>query len=74
MNRETETGTVTRWLEGRGFGFIRPDLGGNDVFVNVAQLEGESYLRVGDRVRFENRTTERGHRAYNVRRVLGVAA
>ncbi|UGB39127.1 cold-shock protein [Frateuria soli] len=74
MNERMEEGTVTHWLDGRGYGFIRPDLGGDDVFVNVRQVEGESYLREGDRVRFESRPTERGLRAFQVRRIVEEAA
>eukprot|EP00972_Heterocapsa_arctica_P005827 860237-Heterocapsa_arctica.AAC.1 len=28
------TGTVMNWFEDRGFGFVRPEAGGGDVFVH----------------------------------------
>ena len=57
------TGTV-KWSNGqKGFGFIQPDDGGNDVFVHVSAVEraGLSGLAEGQRVSFEIKVdTRRG--------------
>ena len=49
------TGTV-KWFNGtKGFGFIQPDDGGNDVFVHVSAVEraGLGSLIEGQKVAFE---------------------
>lgn len=49
------TGTV-KWFNGqKGFGFIQPNDGGNDVFVHVSAVEraGLPGLAEGQRVSFE---------------------
>jgi len=48
-------GTV-KWFNGqKGFGFIQPDDGGNDVFVHISAVEraGLSGLGEGQKVSFE---------------------
>jgi len=48
-------GTV-KWFNGqKGFGFIQPDDGGNDVFVHISAVEraGMSGLNEGQKVSFE---------------------
>ena len=62
-------GTVKRWLIGRGYGFIEPDEGSNDIFVHHSEI-GELYeLQEGQRVEFEIETTEKGPRATGVKLV-----
>ena len=49
------TGTV-KWFNGqKGFGFIQPDEGGQDVFVHISAVErdGMSTLNEGQKVSFE---------------------
>jgi CspA family cold shock protein len=50
-----QTGTV-KWFNGqKGFGFIQPDDGGNDVFVHISAVEraGLGTLNEGQKVSFE---------------------
>jgi CspA family cold shock protein len=52
------TGTV-KWFNGqKGFGFIQPNEGGNDVFVHISAVEraGLSGLAEGQKVTFEIKT------------------
>ncbi len=58
------TGTVKWFNPAKGFGFIEPEGGGNDVFVHVSAVEaaGMGTLTEGQRVSFEV-VTERGKQA-----------
>ena len=49
------TGTVKWFNAQKGFGFIQPDNGGNDVFVHISAVEraGLSGLGEGQKVSFE---------------------
>jgi cold shock protein len=53
------TGKITRWIEGRGYGFIEPDGGGDFVFVHFTDVIGRAglpspdSLPVGTRVSFD---------------------
>lgn len=49
------TGTV-KWFNGqKGYGFIQPDAGGNDIFVHISAVErsGLTGLDEGQKVSFE---------------------
>lgn len=51
------TGTVKWFNATKGYGFIQPDTGGNDVFVHISAVEraGLGTLRDGQKIRFEER-------------------
>ena len=46
------TGVAQRWNE-KGFGFIKPDDGSDDIFCHLSAIRDGNMLREGDSVRFE---------------------
>lgn len=64
-------GTV-KWFDGeKGYGFIRPDDGGEDVFVHHTGIVGSGFksLDEGEKVTYEVAQGRRGPQAQNVSRV-----
>lgn len=50
-----KTGTVKWFNDQKGFGFIQPEDGGNDVFVHISAVEkaGMRTLREGQKIAFD---------------------
>ncbi len=64
-------GTV-KWFNGtKGFGFITPSDGSEDVFVHHSCIEGTGFksLQENDKVDFEKTRGDKGPKAENVRQV-----
>lgn len=62
------TGKVLRFDEIRGYGFIAPDDGGEDVFMHANDLRSDKYLfQSGLRVEFDLETGDKGPKASDVR-------
>jgi len=51
---EAHTGTVKWFNPGKGYGFIAPEAGGDDVFVHISAVQraGLRKLNEGERIRF----------------------
>ena len=64
-------GTVKWFNSEKGFGFIAPENGGNDVFVHHTAIQGSGYksLNEGERVSFEVTRGPKGDQASNVTKV-----
>ncbi len=60
-----QEGTVKFFNETKGFGFIKPNDGGPDVFVHVSDLQGAK-IRENDKVTFEVKNGKKGLNAINV--------
>jgi len=63
------TGTVKWFDEAKGFGFIAPEDGSNDVFVHYSTIEGKGFrtLAEGQRVEFDSKVGPKGPQATAVK-------
>ena len=65
-------GTVKRFDEKKGYGFLESDAGnGDDIFVHYSDIEGEGFrtLVPGEEVEFDIIESDKGLKATNVRRI-----
>jgi CspA family cold shock protein len=67
------TGTLKMWKADRGFGFIKDDSGGPDIFLHVTALQSAGIdpdsLRLGEPLTFDVESSRDGRtKASNVRR------
>ena len=62
------TGTVKWFNDAKGFGFIEPEDGGEDIFAHFSaiQMDGFRTLKQGGRVRFEIIQGPKGQLAQNI--------
>ena len=62
-------GTVKWFNDAKGFGFIEPEGGGEDVFAHFSaiSMEGFRTLKQGARVVYELKQGPKGHLAANIR-------
>jgi CspA family cold shock protein len=60
-------GTVRTWLDLRGFGFIKPEDGGKDIFCHCKDISGVYDLKAGEKVEFNVENSDRGPKAIDVK-------
>jgi cold shock protein len=65
------TGTVKWFSDDKGFGFITPDEGGNDLFVHYSGIVSDGYrsLSEGTRVSYDEEAGDKGPKAVNVEKI-----
>lgn len=63
------TGTVKWFNDSKGFGFITPDEGGEDLFVHFSEIKMDGYKSLSDGMRVEFEVTQgpKGKQASKVR-------
>jgi CspA family cold shock protein len=63
------TGTVKWFNDSKGFGFITPEAGGEDLFAHFSAIQGQGFktLKEGQRVSFDVTTGPKGQQASNIR-------
>lgn len=69
MENPMPTGTVKWFSDVKGYGFLTPDGGGEDVFVHYSALDAMGFktLMQGTKVSFEVTESEKGLQAKNVK-------
>jgi len=67
--RSMATGTVKWFNASKGYGFISPNSGGDDVFAHFSSIEMDGYktLKEGQRVEFEIQDGPKGPQAAHIR-------
>lgn len=63
------TGTVKWFNDSKGFGFVTPDSGGEDLFAHFSaiQMDGFKTLKEGQKVQFDVTQGPKGKQASNIR-------
>jgi CspA family cold shock protein len=65
----SKTGTVKWFNDSKGYGFIAPDDGGQELFAHFREIRGEGFrsLAEAERVQFDVTSGARGDQAANIR-------
>jgi CspA family cold shock protein len=63
------TGTVKWFNDSKGFGFITPEAGGEDLFAHFSAIQGQGFktLKEGQKVSFDVTAGPKGQQAANIR-------
>lgn len=63
------TGTVKWFNDTKGYGFISPDNGGDDLFAHFSEIQAEGFksLQDGQKVSFEVTQGKKGLQAANIK-------
>ena len=66
---DKQTGTVKWFNDAKGFGFITPSAGGEDLFAHFKEIQGGGFktLTENQRVQFEVTQGQKGPQASNIR-------
>lgn len=64
----TVSGTVKWFNDSKGFGFITPESGGDDLFAHFSAISGSGFktLKEGQKVTFEITAGQKGPQASNI--------
>jgi CspA family cold shock protein len=62
------TGTVKWFNDAKGFGFITPDAGGDDLFAHFSEIQGGGFksLKEGQKVGYEEKMGPKGKQASTI--------
>jgi CspA family cold shock protein len=63
------TGTVKWFNDAKGFGFITPDGGGDDLFAHFSEIRSEGFksLAEGQKVSYDEKMGPKGKQASNIK-------
>jgi CspA family cold shock protein len=63
-----QQGTVKFFNDDKGYGFIKPDDGGSDLFVHYTGIRGDGHRSLADgaHVEFDTRPGKKGREAFDV--------
>ncbi|WP_424245657.1 CspA family cold shock protein [Elusimicrobium posterum] len=64
-------GKIKWFNDQKGYGFITPDDGSQDLFAHYQEIQGEGFktLAEGQSVEFEVANSEKGPKAVNIRKI-----
>lgn len=68
IDKEMATGSVKWFNDAKGFGFITPDDGGDDLFAHFSEVQAKGFksLQENQRVSFEVKQGPKGKQAANI--------